>query len=336
MSFRTATRTRLGSIRKYPTDLAVVSIAAVVAYLVVTSVPPGTEIRLFVTFGLALFFPGYGLVSVLFPAEARNAREAAATEAETRPRGIDVVERLGLSFALSIAVVPPIVLLLGVTEWGVTPEPAAAALGVVTVAFAQLGAVRRLRTPEADRFTFSLASRIARVRRVGSGLQVSSVLLVIAIGVAVGALLVGFLAPAATGGFAELALYSENEDGDLVAGDLPDEVAPGESVPITVAIENHEDEQTEYTAVVQQQTLENGEVVERTELGQLESSVSPGDTATREYEATPTAAPGETVRISVLLYEGEPPVEPTNDNAVEDTYFWVTVTEDAADGTGDT
>lgn len=332
MSFPTTTKTRLGYIWKYPIDLAIVSLAAILASLLVTSLPAGSSVRLLATFPLALFLPGYALVSILFPAIKRDERETAETAIERRPRGIDTVERLGLSFALSLSVVPVLVIVLPLTEWGLATEPIAAALGGLTVVLAQLGVVRRLRTPEPERFTASLTAPFARVRGdtgEGAAATLSSVLLVVAIAIAAGALLVGFLVPASTGGFTELGLYTEGEDGDLVAGETPDAVAPGESVPVTMAIENHEGEDTEYTVVVQQQVVEDGTVVDRTALREIEGSVSADSTGTAEREITPTAPEGETVRISLLLYYGDAPAEPTNENAEEDTYFWVTVTEDA-------
>ncbi len=125
----------------------------------------------------------------------------------------------------------------------------------------------------------------------------------LAIGTAVSALLVAFLLPVAAGGFTELALYSEDEDGEVVAGVLPDEIEPGESIPLTIAIENQEGAERDYTAVVQEQTLEDGTVVDRTELRRIDATVSDGATGSGERTITPTAAAGETVRISVLLYE---------------------------------
>ena len=333
MSFATKTRTSLGYVLQYPVDLAIVSLAAVLAYLLVTSLPADSALRLLVSFPLALFLPGYALVSLLFPAAERDGRRPAETDIERRPRGIDTVERLGLSFALSLAIVPLVALALPLTEQGLETVPAATALGGLTVGVAQLGAVRRLRTPEPERFTVSLTAALDGLRRGESAaVTLSSILLVAAIGLAAGALLVGFLVPVSGGGFTELGLYSETEDGELVAGELPDEVAPGESVPVTMTIENHEPERTEYTVVVQQQVLEDGEVVDRTELRSIEGTISAGSTGVAEREITPTAGEGETVRVSLLLYYGDAPAEPTNENAEADTYFWVTVTEDAGDG----
>lgn len=330
MSHRTSTWTRFGFVRRYPFDLAAVSIGAILAYLAVTAFGTDSSLRLLVTIPFALFLPGYALVSILFPAAERNARETtAATTVDARPRGIDVTERLGLGFVLSIAVVPVIVLALPLAGIALTTTSLAAAICLVTIAFAQLGVVRRLRVPTAQRFTVSPVAGLGRLRRGETALATaSSVLLVVAIGTAIGALLVAFLMPVSAGGYTELGLYSEDEDGEVVAGALPDEVGPGESIPFTIAIENQEGSEQDYTVVVQEQALEDGEVVERTELQRIDATVSDGVTGTGERSVTPTAETNETVRISVLLYHGEPPATPTNENAAEETYFWVTVTEE--------
>ncbi|MWV39558.1 DUF1616 domain-containing protein [Natrialba sp. INN-245] len=327
MSFRKYTRTRLASVLSYPADLATVSALAVLSYFVITSVSDGGAATLFFAIPLALFLPGYALVSVLFPTAKQSPRETPAVA--TNRRGIDATERIGLAFALSLAIVPLVVLTLPVTEWGLETEPLAASLAVFTVGFAQLGAIRRLRRPEPERFTVSPIASVIAVRRTDDAvLTASSILLTVAVATAIGALIVGFLIPASAGGFTELGLYTADEDGELVAGDLPDEIEPGEQVPVTVSIENQEGERTAYTVVVQQQVLEDGAVVDRTELQEVDANVSDGATVTSQRQIGPTAEPGETVRISVLLYEGDPPVIPTNENADEDTYFWVTVTDD--------
>ncbi len=328
MSHRTSTWTRFGVVRRYPFDLAAVSVGAIVAFLVVTGESGNAGLRLLATLPLALFLPGYGLASVLFPAAKREDRETAATAADARPRGIDAVERLGLAFVLSLTIVSLVVLVLPLTSWGLTTGAVAAGLAGVAVCLSQLAVVRRLRTPASQRFTVSPLAGLERLRRNGRGAATAStVVLVVAIGAAVGALLVGFLFPVAGGGFTELALYNETADGELVA-DLPGEVEAGESVPVVVEIENQEGEDRAYTAVVQQQVLEDGEVVERTELQRLETTVPAGETESGERSIEPTADSGETVRISVLLYEDEPPETPTNENAAESTHFWVTVTDE--------
>ncbi|WP_339106467.1 DUF1616 domain-containing protein [Haloterrigena salinisoli] len=328
MSHGTSRLTGVGVIRQYPFDLAVVSVAAILAYGIATAMPDGNALRLLVAFPLVLFLPGYALVSVLFPATERSGREALSTRIDRQRRGIDVLERLGLSVALSLAIVPIVGLVLPFTQWGFTTVAMAAALCAVTVVFAQVGVVRRFRTPASERFSVSPLASLARLRRDESAVATaSSILVVLTIGLAAGALLLGFLVPPSTGGYTELALYSGADGEEQVAGNITDDVAPGESVPVTVSITNQEGESTDYTVVVQEQVIENDTVVERTRLESLETTLDDGTTGNGELNVTPTASEGETVRVSVLLYQGEPPEEPTNENAEEDTYFWVTVGE---------
>lgn len=334
MSHETTTPTRFSAVRQYPIDLAAVSIVAVIAYVVVTSYAEGSVLRLLATFPLALFLPGYALVAVLFPAAERTSRQPRTTggdpAAPHRPsgnvRGIDWLERLGLSFAISLAIVPLVGIALPFTQWGLTTEPIAASLVIITVVFAQVGVVRRLRTPKPERFIGSPLESLSQLRRDESAIATaSSIVLVLAVGLAAGALLVGFLAPLSTGGFTELALYGEDDDGELVAGGIDDEIEAGDSVTATVSIDNQEGEETDYSVVIQEQVLEDDSVEERTDLEELETTLDDGTTGTDELTVTPTADEGETVRMSVLLYSDEVPDEPTNDNADEDTYFWVTV-----------
>lgn len=326
MSHPTSEELRFGFLRWYPLDLAVVSLAAALSYFAVTGFEPGTAPRLVATIPLALFLPGYALVSALFPAGERAARQTASTATARRPRGIDAVERLALAVALSLAVGPIVVIALPLVGFELEAASIAGGLAIAAVGLAQVGVVRRLRTPAAVRFTVSI--RTIR-ERLSGGLRASSIVLGVAIALAVGALAVAFLFPASAGGYDQLALYSETEDGDLVAGEFPEAVAPGESVPVTIEVENGGEETREYELVVQEQVVEDGEVVDRAEHDRFGATVGAGSAEDGSYEVTPMAEPGETVRISVLLFEaGETPVVPTNEDALEETYFWVTVAEE--------
>ncbi|MCU4924885.1 DUF1616 domain-containing protein [Halobacteria archaeon AArc-dxtr1] len=327
MSLRERTIPHVGFVFQYPLDLALVSLAtlALAAALVVTTLP--SSVALLVTLPFVFFLPGYALVSVLFPAQARRASQVTANDAERRPGGIDTVERLALSFALSLTVVIVAGIALPATEWGLGLEPIVAALGGFTIVFAQLGAIRRLRVPAAQRYRVAPQEAVRRAldSQEGTLHMASSIVLVVAILAAAGALLFAFAAPLSGSEFTTLATLSEDNDGELVAGELPDEVFPGQSVPFTTVIENYEGETTDYEVVVQQQYFEDGEITDRAELTTASETVEDGDVAEIDTEITPTADDGETVRVSVLLYEDEPPDEPTNQNAMEDTYFWLTV-----------
>jgi len=63
--------------------------------------------RLTLGLALVLLFPGYTLISALFP----------------KAKDLDVIERVALSFGLSIAIVPLIGLILNYTPWGIRLYP---------------------------------------------------------------------------------------------------------------------------------------------------------------------------------------------------------------------
>lgn len=334
MSLRTKTWTRFQLLRDYPVDLAAVSAAAILAYYIVSIMPAGSEFRMGVAMGLVLFLPGYALVAMIFPAAARQPSQRESDGADRRFRGIGTVERLGLSLVLSLAIVPVVIMVLAGTSWGLSTEVVTAVLAGVIVVCSQIAVVRRLRIPAPNRFSVTPLDSIRRRTADTGGAKklASSVILWGAILLAVSGLLFAFVSPIAAGGFTELGLYTENDDGDLVTGEIPGEVGPGESISITFSIENGEGEEMAYTLVVQEQHIEDGEITDRTELRELTANVSDGTTVSGERDITPTAEEGESVRISVLLYEGDPPAEPTTENAAEETHFWVDITEEAAEG----
>ncbi|MGB3943467.1 MAG: DUF1616 domain-containing protein, partial [Methanothrix sp.] len=81
------------------------AVALVILTLILTLVEPMTDLWVRVPVGLVmvLFLPGYALIAALFP----------------RDDDLDGIERVALSFGLSIAVVPLIGLGLNYTPWGI-------------------------------------------------------------------------------------------------------------------------------------------------------------------------------------------------------------------------
>lgn len=326
MSLASATRTKVGLVLRYPTDLAAVTGIAIGAYLLVTAFPDGGALRLLATGALLLFLPGYALVSVLFPARARVTTER-GRNGPGRPGGIDTIERLGLAVGLSLAVVPLLVIPLAMTEWHLTTGSIAATLGAFTVFFAQLAALRRFLLSPRDRYAPTIGRPLERLEGDGTIATASSVLLALGIVTAAVALAFALVAPGSAGSFTELAIYTE-DDGELVADNFPTEIGTDESVPVVVTIENQERQEMNYTVVVQEQRLEEERVVDRTELERFDARMDHDE----HVESTRTVAPAtedEPVRIAFLLYErGEVPTEPTRENARENVYFWVTATDE--------
>lgn len=292
-----------------------------------------TPIRLALALPFVLLLPGYAFVSALFP------------EAKTEEGlGLDTIERLTLSVALSLAIVSMIAYAANFTPYGITLFPITIAVVAWTVAFSLVGLARRARVAPQDRF--GLAGPAAGVvpgfftvqpRQAGgtrgafepeSGRHLLlNVFLVFSLFVLVAAgAYVAFAAPSlpAEEPHTELYLLSEDDEGNLTATDLPTDLSGGETAPITIGIENHEGETVTYTAVVYQQEVtlsDDGHEVEgvgdEQELDRFDTTVEDGETEQVAYDAGPTTD-GD-VYVWFLLYHDEVPEDPSPENADETT-----------------
>ena len=92
-------------------------------------------VRLFLGLAFVLFVPGYALQAALFP----------------RAADLDGPERLALSFGLSVAVVPPLALVLDWLPWGIRLWPIVAGEGLVVAALSIAALLRRRRLPAEER-----------------------------------------------------------------------------------------------------------------------------------------------------------------------------------------
>jgi uncharacterized membrane protein len=331
------------SVRRFPPDLT-----AVVAVVVLTGIAvavPGvrdTPLRVIVGLPYVLFVPGYAFIAALFPeAGPGPADEDAADagdggEAVDRARdgsGIDGLERVALSFGTSIAIVPLIGLVLNFTPWGIRLTPIVVSVSLFTVGAAVVADRRRRALPADERFGVPYREWIDDARaeffepetRADLGLNV---LLVCSVLLAVGSVGYAVAYPGSGETFTELYVLTENEDGELVADDYPDEFTAGESRSIIVGIGNHEGEEVSYTLVSQLQRvrIQNNSttVLERTELSRYAPTVAANETWRTRDTITPTMT-GERLRLTYLLYKGDAPPSPTVENAYREVHLWINV-----------
>ena len=122
---------------RIPIDLALV-IALTLACILFVLTPwlNETPVRVLLGLLLVLFLPGYSLVAALFP----------------RRGDLDGIERIALSFGLSIAVVPLIAPGLNYTQYGIRLVPVLLGLSLFTILLALIAYVRRAWVSEAERF----------------------------------------------------------------------------------------------------------------------------------------------------------------------------------------
>lgn len=107
-------------------DLLTIIVLSLVLDLLILFYPESL-LRKVLGLAFVLFFPGYVFVTALFPEK----------------KELDNLERLALSFGLSIAIVPLIGLALNYTPWGIRLTPILVSLTVFNLIFALLAIYRR-------------------------------------------------------------------------------------------------------------------------------------------------------------------------------------------------
>jgi len=319
--------------RRFPTglpvDLLAVIVGSVVAFVLLAVLEvTSPALRAAVGLPLLLFAPGYALVSALFP------RSRALEEGDSAVLGQTTTlrdgERLALAFGLSVAALP----LLGLTMAAASitfrgPAVTAIVTGFV-IGTAAVAAGRRLRLSPRDRYRLRLGDVAFRDGLLTGSVVHTAVNVVLIASVLIALTSVGyaFVSPQQGEQYTDLRLLAD--DDDELAGEYPTDLEPNESVSFAVAVENQEGDDREYTAVIQEQWVDDGTVIDRTDLEELEYSVDDGEAVTETYEGPPDAESG-TVRIAVLLYDDSVPETPTTDNAYRYGYVWVDIEDDPFD-----
>lgn len=284
--------------------------------------------RVLLAIPLVLFLPGYALVALLFPDEPSGEYrpfddEKTGLQNPLAGGGLESIERFVLSIVTSVALVAAITLVSSATPRGIVLETVLWGIALFTVVFALLAIVARYRFPPEQRYVPSPAmGSLFFVRRrpdpYGSADPRPFNV----------AIVVGILLLIASTGFA-LANPSDGEtftefyvETDEVTGEVDTiyetTYAVGEPHELPVTIANEEGREVTYTTVaLLQEVGYNGDdvTVHREEVLATESAtVSSGETHRQSLEVTPTTT-GDDLRLLVLLYEGDPPEEPTEENA---------------------
>jgi uncharacterized membrane protein len=126
-------RFRIGS------GLIALNLLVITLMLVIILVPFSESLdalRIILALPIISFSPGYGLVAFLLPREG----------------GIDPLERLAISFGLSIAILAIIGLILNYSPTGITIESVVYSTAGFTMVLSALAIWRRWRTSHIDRF----------------------------------------------------------------------------------------------------------------------------------------------------------------------------------------
>jgi uncharacterized membrane protein len=223
--------------KKVPSDLFIVmGLVLLTDILVLTPGLSETMLRNILGLPLVLFLPGYALIAALFPAKS----------------DLDGIERVALSFGLSIAVVPLIGLGLNYTTWGIRLLPILISLSLFTFVMCGLAYMRRAMLPETETFEISFRATALSLKDEIMGNSESkldralTVFLILSILLSIATLAFVVVSPKEGEHFTEFYLLGSEGKADNYTTNY----TLGQSGTVIVGVVNHEYRPVNYTMEV--------------------------------------------------------------------------------------
>ncbi|MCL0103756.1 DUF1616 domain-containing protein [Dehalococcoidia bacterium] len=278
---------------KIQNELLAINILSVVLILTISFFPI-QALRIILGLPFILFFPGYTLIAALFPKKS----------------GLDAIERVALSFGLSIAVVPLIGLVLNYTPWGIRLYPILVSLTVFIAAMSAIAWYRRHGLPEQEKLNLILNLSLPRQEsRLDRAL---SIVLILAIVGAIGTLGYVIASPRVGERFTEF--YILGLEGK--AEGYPTELTVGEEGRVILGITNREHEIMGYEVKIKV----DGVLQRRIGPVELEHEES-----WREQVGFVPQEPGEDQKVQFVLYKIR--TLGTEDEPGPTLHLWIDVKE---------
>lgn len=276
-------------------DLLLVFLATILCVIFVT-IPKLNETPVRIVLGLLfiLFLPGYSLIAALFP----------------KKDDLDGIERLALSFGLSIAVTPLIGLLLNYTPFGIRLTPILLSLSIFTVAMIIIAFMRRIRIVEEERFSVKFKNHLGRIykefNKESGRDRVLSIILVLSIVLAISMTIYVIVTPKQGEKFTEFYILGPKGK----ASDYPTNLTVGQTGTVNIGIVNHEYAKVDYKLVVK---LNNQTINEKN------ITLSNNGKWENQYNFTATRS-GEKQKMEFLLYK-----LPDEEKVYRSLHLWLNI-----------
>ena len=280
--------------RLYNLDLILTIILTFLgAIFILTPIINSTVFRIIFSLLLILFVPGYSLIAALFP----------------KKDDLEGIERVVLSFGLSIAAAPLIGLLLNYTPFGIRLEPIIVSLSVFMIFMSTIAYIRRLKLHEDERFGIDLDYYLKIVnsfKRESGTDKILSIVLVIFIILAVSATAYAIVIPKEGEKFTEFYILGSNG----TASDYPTNLTSGETGNVTVGIVNHEYSTINYKLI----TKLNNQVIDEKNI-----TLSSNQAYKEPFTFVPYSY-GQNHELELLLYK-----LPDENNVYRSIHLWINV-----------
>lgn len=331
---------RVAYARERPSVRTLGDVFAVYAYLLIIGVImlAGIEgpVRLGLAVPLLVVLPGYALLSLVYPAHSRQQLEELERPTARRyGRGLAWRDRLLLSFGMSIVLLPLFGFVVTAVAGGVSPTPAVAVPAAFVFVCMLLGGIRRWRLPAELAYrvptrSWRWATETAVFNAPNRREAVLNVVLILVVAGAVIGMAAAVIAPPTAEHYTDLTLLTTDGGGNYVEAGYPVSFDAGEAQPLVAAVTNHEATAVEYTVVIEVQRVSTdgstATVLERSEVARQRNTVAQGETWYWDHEVA-TQMLGTDLRLTYLLYQGQPPDSPSMETAYRSAYIWLDVTQ---------
>jgi len=200
---------------------------------------PNSIIRIILGLPFLLFFPGYTLIAAISP----------------RMRRMGSLERIALSFGLSLAVVPIIGLILNSTPWGIRLETILWSTASFIFVMAAIAWLRRRMLPEVERFNFKFTLSPAIL---GNDVQSKSLSFILILAVLGALVTMGYAIakPNLDQTFTEFYILGLEDK----TTDYPKELKIGQEGRLSTGIVNHEHETVSYQIEIRINSMKDSEI----------------------------------------------------------------------------
>ncbi len=276
-------------------DILLVILATILCVIfVITPVLNETAVRVVLGFLFILFLPGYSIIAALFPKKS----------------DLDGIERVALSFGLSIAVTPLIGLLLNYTPFGIRLTPLLLFLFIFTILMSFIAYIRRLYMHPHDRFNIRFKyhfNNMAGAFKQESGMnKFLTIILVISIVLAISMTAYAIAAPKQGEKFTEFYILGPNGK----ASNYPTNLTVEETGNVIIGVVNHEYAKTNYHMVIQL----NGKTIKDENI-----TLSNNEKWENTF-AFNASKKGKNQELQFLLYK-----LPDNNNVYRSLHLWINV-----------
>ena len=215
--------------KRYPNDLIIILLWSIIAVVGVLLLPEGNLFRVILGIPLLVFIPGYSLAAVLWPEKD----------------GIDNLERVALSFGLSIVVVSIVGLILNFLPSGIILSSILVSIFLTQVILTIFAYYQRHQLPDSDKFVLTIPA-LNNLWPEDKTEKIFTIVIVVLLVLSCCALAYVLLTPSIGEKYTELYILDANGTTE----NYPVNITTNDTATILVGIKCHEYDPVNYRIVI--------------------------------------------------------------------------------------